>query len=112
MKIECPNQQAVLKFDIQKKYPLIWHEAEDGKIVDEFYINPVEGEVELSCENIIIDTGDLPITDCLRLMRAIDKMDRKERIGKRMSRANYAAGYDDDGRPYAIELKKNPEITH
>ena len=111
MKIECPNQKAVLEFDIQKKYPLVWTETEDGKHVDEFYINPVKGQIELSAD-ITIDTGDLRIADCLRLMRVIEKLDKKEHIGERRSRANYAAGYDDDGKPYAIELQKNTTIEH
>ena len=109
MRIEALDQKAVLEFDVQKKYPLVWTETEDGKHVDEFYINPVKGSIELSGD-IIIDTGDLRIADCLRLMRAIEKLDKKEHVGERCSRANFAAGYDDDGKPYAIELRKNTEI--
>lgn len=109
MKIEFTDQKGVLNFDIQRKYPLVWTETEDGKHVDEFYINPVKGSVELSGD-IIIDTGDLKIADCLRLMRAIEKLDKKEHAGERRSRANFAAGYDDGDKPYAIELRKNTEI--
>ena len=109
MKIEALNQKAVLEFDIQKKYPLVWTETEDGKHVDEFYVDPVKGSVELSCD-ILVDTGDLRIADCLRLMRVIEKLDKKEHAGERRSRANFAAGYDDDGKPYAIELRKNTDI--
>lgn len=109
MKLEFTNQKGVLEFDIQKKYPLVWTETEDGKCVDEFYINPVKGQIELSGD-IMIDTGDLKIADCLRLMRIIEKLDKKKHIGERRSRANFAAGYDDDGKPYAIELRKNTDI--
>lgn len=83
MRIECPNQKAVLDFDIQKKYPLVWTEREDGKHVDEFYIKPVKGTIEITAD-ITIDTGDLKITDCLRLMKAIhtlDKIARKKAAG-------------------------------
>ena len=82
MRIEAPNQKAILDFDIRKKYPLIWTETEDSKHVDEFYVNPVKGQVELSCD-ILIDTGDLKITDCLRLMRAIEKLDEIEDTKRR-----------------------------
>lgn len=82
MKIEFTNQKGILNFDTQRKYPLVWTETEDGKHVDEFYINPVKGSVELSGD-IIIDTGDLKIADCLRLMRAIEKLDKKEHAGER-----------------------------
>ena len=109
MKIEFTNQKGTLNFDIQKKYPLKWHTDENGKQIDEFYITPVKGSVELSGD-IIIDTGDLKIADCLRLMRAIEKLDKKEHVGERCSHANFAAGCDDDGKPYAIELRKNTEI--
>ena len=112
MRIECPNQTATLTFDIQRRYPLIWTETEEGKRIDEFSVDPVEGEVELSVETIIVDTGDLPITAVLRVMKAIEGLNKKERLNKRISRANYAAGYDDAGKPYAIELKKNTEIRH
>ena len=78
MRIECPNQKAVLEFDIQKKYPLVWTETEDGKHVDEFYIDPVKGQIEIFAENIVIDTGDLKIKDCLRLMKAIHELDEIE----------------------------------
>jgi len=82
MKLEFLNQKGTLDFNIQKKYPLIWTEKEDGKHVDEFYVNPVEGQIEISGD-VIIDTGDLKITDCLRLAKAIQKLDeiaRKKRM--------------------------------
>lgn len=81
MKIEFTDQKGVLNFDVQRKYPLAWTETEDGKHVDEFYINPVKGSVEISVD-ILVDTGDLKIADCLRLMRAIEKLDKKKRTGE------------------------------
>ena len=74
MRFEFLNQKGVLNFDIQKKYPLIWHEDENGKHVDEFSITPVKGKIELSAD-IIIDTGDLKATDILELMRTYEKLD-------------------------------------
>lgn len=81
MKLEFVNQKGILEFDIQKKYPLVWTETKNGKHVDEFYINPIKGQIELSGD-IIVDTGDLKIADCLRLMRVIEKLDKKEHIGE------------------------------
>jgi hypothetical protein len=78
------NQKGKLDFDIREKYPLIWHTDSDGKQVDELYVTPVKGSVELSCD-IIVDTGSLKITDCLRLMRVIDKLDKKEHACYRMA---------------------------
>lgn len=81
MKIEFLDQKGVINVDIQKKYPLVWHETEDGKVVDEFYISPVKGEIEITGD-IIVDTGNLKITDCLRLARAIQTLDRINRNKK------------------------------
>ena len=112
MKIEFLNQKGTFDFDIQKKLPLVWTETEEGKHVDEFSIKPVKGQIEGSADEVVIDTGDLPVTWFMELIQAMDEMDEKERIKHHKSRANYAAGYDDEGKPYAIELKKNTEITH
>ena len=75
MRLEFTNQKGVLDFDIQKKYPLVWTETENGKHVDEFYVNPIKGSIEISGD-IIVDTGDLRIADCLRLVKAIHTLDR------------------------------------
>lgn len=82
MRLEFTNQKGIVDFDIHKKYPLVWHETEDGKVVDEFSVNPVKGQIEISGD-IIIDTGDLKITDCLRLMRVIEKLDEIEDTKRR-----------------------------
>ena len=89
MKIEFLNQKGVLDFDIQKKYPLIWTETDKGKRIDEFYVDPVKGQIELSCD-VVIDTGDLTIADCLRLMKAIhtlDKIENKKRFTEQICEA-------------------------
>jgi len=75
MRLEFLNQKGTLDFDIQKKYPLVWTETKEGKHVDEFYINPVKGQIELSGD-IIIDTGDLKIADVLHLAKAIRTLDK------------------------------------
>ena len=75
MKFEFLNQKGMLDFNVQKKYPLIWTEKEDGKHVDEFYINPVKGQIEISGD-VTIDTGDLPIAAVLRLAKAIHTLDK------------------------------------
>lgn len=80
MRLEFTNQKGVLDFNIEKKYPLAWHTDEKGKVVDEFYINPVKGQIELSGD-IIIDTGHLKIADVLRLAKAIHAMDKKAAHG-------------------------------
>lgn len=73
MRLEFMNQKGVLNFDIEKKYPLAWHTDEKGKVVDEFYITPVKGSIELSCD-IEIDTGDLKAVDLFKLARAYEKL--------------------------------------
>jgi len=82
MKLEFLNQKGTFSFDIQKKYPLVWTETEESKVVDEFYVNPVKGEIEISGD-IIVDTGDLKVTDVFRLMRAIGKLDKIAHLNER-----------------------------
>ena len=116
MRLEFTNQRGTLDFNVQKKCPLKYTETENGMRVDEFYINPVEGQLDISVDEIIIDTGNLPIADVFDVIRNINELDgirdKKRHIECRKSRANYAAGYDDNGKPYAIELHKNTKITH
>ena len=86
MKLEFLNQKCKLDFDIQKEYPMIWHKVDEKK-VNELSISPVKGSIEISGD-VIVDTGDLKIADCLRLAKAIHTLDeivhKKDGAGCRM----------------------------
>lgn len=75
MRLEFINQKVKFDFDVREEYPVIWHRNLDGEQINDLSISPVKGSVEITGD-VIIDTGDLKITDCLRLAKAIQALDK------------------------------------
>ena len=75
MKFELKNQQLTADIDVKKTWPMLWHKDEEGKKTDDLSMDPCQIHLEFSGD-ITLDTGSLKMTDCMSLMRIIDKLDK------------------------------------
>jgi len=74
MKIKLTKQTLDLDFNVKKDYPLYWREV-DGKCVDRITMSPVKGHVSGSGD-VEIDTGSLSVTSILKLMKAVEALNK------------------------------------
>lgn len=75
MKIELKNQQFTADINVDKEWPMLWHTNEEGKQENDLSMKPCKIHLEFSGD-IALDTGSLKITDCMSLMRVIEKLDK------------------------------------
>ena len=104
MKIEMPKQSLHLDINVREDYPVMWHTDAKGDHVNDLTITPVKGTIDITCD-VELDTGDLKVTDVLSVMKAFTKLQRYIRKVDKKRGADFAAGFDEDGRYVCHKLR-------
>lgn len=78
MKINFTNNNLGVNIDIKKQVSLI-HGVSTSGVKFNIGADPSKHDVEIKCEKISIDFGDLSLPSVMRLMRVVHKLDNLNR---------------------------------
>lgn len=86
MKINFTNNSLGVNIDIKKQVNLI-HGISASGVKFNVGADPSEHNVDIKCEKITVDFGDLSLTSVMKLMRVFHKLDSLDRSTRRVREA-------------------------